>query len=588
MKRKIVWLILSCLMVLALVLASCGPAVPEEEEEVTPLPEEEEEVIPVPEAKYGGVFAFGASTDVLGFDEVYVIPYNPLTLDLTHDELLTGDWAKGRVGSGEVSFDHMAFLPQFEAPSLAESYEIPDPQTVIFHIRKGVHFARTETEAGRLVAGREMTADDVVFSLKRLFEPGTYHTTVARGSFPPESITAPDKWTVVVKVPGNAGMGLPYFTDMAHIVAPELVERYGDVKDWKNSVGTGPFILIDRVHASSMTFVRNPDYWGKDPLYPENSLPYLDKVKMLVIPDLSTRLAAIRAAKIHWINGVLWEDKDSLLKTTPELLVHGAIAPNPQVIWMRVDREPLDDIRVRQALALAIDNQEIKDTYYGGNAELVANWTLTTPEFSDYFVPLEELPQSVREQWEYHPDKARQLLAEAGYPDGFETSIVTYSTPIWIDMLSIVKAYWAEIGVDLEIDAREWGVYNSIFASKAHEQMVYRWNTAYQPWKFATYRPGSGTNCAMVDDPRVNEAYAKSAAANAIGDFAEQARVVKEIYPYIMEQAWNIQVPASYVHTLWWPWVKNYQGEYCIGHYNYYIWTKYIWLDQEVKKEMGY
>lgn len=121
---------------------------------------------------------------------------------------------------------------------------------------------------------------------------------------------------------------------------------------------------------------------------------------------------------------------------------------------------------------------------------------------------------------------------------------------------------------------------------KAYEQMLYRFNVGYQPWKFAPYRPGTGTNCAMVDDPVVNEAYAAASAANSAGNYAEQARIIRETFPYIMEQAWCVQPPAPYKYSLWWPWVKNYHGTTSIGYFNRHMNVKYIWLDQELEKEM--
>ena len=605
MKKKIVWL-LSCLMVAALLLAACAPAEVEEEEVVKPEEEEvvkpeEEEVVTeekemvrdslgrlVEKPKYGGTLTF-VSIDVLGFDEAGTLPYTEMTLPLTHDELLVGDWARGPAGSGEVSWASRAFLAKFMVGSLAESYEIPDSQTLIFHIREGVHFALyPPSPASKLLNGREVTAADVVFTLERLFRGGTYHVSVATGSFMPESITAPDKWTVVIKVPKDAGMALPYITDMAHIVAREVVEEYGDLYDWETSCGTGsgPFILTDYVADSSITFIRNTNHWRKDPLHPQNSLPYVDKVKWLIIPDASTVVSALRTGKLDYTPSIGWETHGELLETNPELQWRSDVTEIPDVIWMRVDREPLDDIRVRQALAMAIDYQLIKDEYYGGNAEILCNWILPTAEYADYFVPLDQLPESARQLYEYHPDKAKQLLAEAGYPDGFTTEVVCLSSHV--DVLSIIKDYWEKIGVNLEIQVKEYGVWSAIYGRKTHDQMLIRFNTAYQPWKFAPYRPGTGTNAAFVDDKRVNEAYEAVATAEGKGDYAESARIIREIFPYIVEQAWCIQPPASYYYPTWWPWVKNFHGERSLGHYNYSLPIAYIWLDQDLKQDMGY
>jgi peptide/nickel transport system substrate-binding protein len=111
---------------------------------------------------------------------------------------------------------------------------------------------------------------------------------------------------------------------------PETVAKYGDMKDWQNAVGTGPFMLTDYVSGSSITFARNPDYWMKDPLHPQNQLPYVDGVKLLIIPDTSTALSALRTGKLDVMEAVVWDDTVSLKKTSPDLQYtgRGALLPS--------------------------------------------------------------------------------------------------------------------------------------------------------------------------------------------------------------------------------------------------------------------
>ena len=88
------------------------------------------------------------------------------------------------------------------------------------------------------------------------------------------------------------------------IYPPEVIEEHGDAKDWRTIVGTGPFMLTDYVLDSSITFKKNPDYWRNDPKYPENRIPYIDEMRMLIFPELATRMAALRTGKVDWV-GVL-------------------------------------------------------------------------------------------------------------------------------------------------------------------------------------------------------------------------------------------------------------------------------------------
>ena len=101
---------------------------------------------------------------------------------------------------------------------------------------------------------------------------------------------------------------------------PEAVKKWGDVNDWHHAIGTGPFILKDFVYGSSATMVKNPNYWAYDERYPQNKLPYIEKVKYLIIPDNVAALEAMRAGKIDIIDGVSPVQAQAMRKTNPEIL----------------------------------------------------------------------------------------------------------------------------------------------------------------------------------------------------------------------------------------------------------------------------
>ncbi len=604
MKNKIVWLLVSGLMVATLVLASCGPAVTEEEEEEEEVVTEEEEVAEeeeeeeeeegpemvrdslgklVEKPKYGGVYT-GLGGNQLYFDDVF--GYTQGLLNLTNEQLLMGDWSKGPAGTGDTNWYYRVTPPEhLMAGCLAESWERPDDQTLIFHIRKGVHWHNSPPTNGRVV-----TADDVVFSLTRSFKAPTSHP----GSIYPwdtyiESITAPDDWTVIVKTqPGRQGAVYEMSTGFIKIFPRDAVEEFGDLGDWENSVGTGPFILVDYVRDSSATLESNPGYWMNDPLHPENTLPYVDGLKLLIIPDTSTRMAAMRTGKLdHMTLG--WEQADELLSTAPQLRYKKGLALTVPAIHMRVDMPelPTYDVRVRQALAMAVNNQEIADEFYGGNAVIFAWPVAPVAEWSDMFVPLEELSQPIREQFEYNPDKAKQLLAEAGYPDGFAAEVMA-TTPTWavsFDMLSIIKDYWAKIGVDLTIDVREYGAFHGMRRNWDHKDMTVEGLYSYLAHKMVAVIPTSHNNQSRVNDPVINEALEQITAAYF--DWDRKVQLIKEITPYILEQTLVIHLPEPYTYTIWQPWVKNYQGEATVGYFatngNF---VNFIWLDQDLKEEM--
>ena len=601
MRKKTVWLLVSSLMAAALVLASCGPA--DEEEEVTPPPaEEEEEVTPPPaeeeeeappqgpemvrdalgrlveKPKYGGTFNMAWAADVALFDDALGHPYLAFTTMQTHDVLLQGDWAQGPAGTGKVSWAYMVW-PEVEVlqGAIAETWEMPDENTLVFHIRKGVYFHDKPP-----TNGREVTADDVAFTLNRLW---TAKTSIYLANPYIESIEATDDSTVVVKSqPGKMGVIYRYAGHYPKIMPRDAIEQFGNMAKWENTIGTGPFILVDFVSGSSATLERNPNYWDHDPLLPQNQLPYLDTIKYLIIPDLSTQLAGMRTGRIDWLPGVMWEDAASLMQTNPELKYVKNVSGAPPALMWRVDKPdlPFYDIRVRQALFMAVDHEAIANEFYGGHAD-IHNWpAMDIPEFADFYIPVEERSEIVGEMYSYHPDKAQQLLTEAGYPEGFKTSVVCYTTQV--DLLSIVKEYWAKVGVELELDVKEYGAYTGYMTSKAYDIFMSS-ALSSNPEMFSRDRIGNIDNYSMIADDRIEAAYA--VILENFFNAARKAEAYREIHPYMLEQAYYLVLPGPADYTFWQPWMKNYHGERYVGTWaKLFNFPEWIWIDEDLKYEM--
>lgn len=600
--KKISWLVLSCLLAAALVLAACRPAslVEEKPPVKEPTPVEKplvEEPIPtsvVEAPRHGGTFNMVLSADIIDFDDVVGEHWRTYTAKLTNDELFGGDWARGPAGSGECTWvEHGVNRIESKAPRLAESWDIPDNETMIFHIRKGVRYAlNPASEASRLVGGRELTAEDIVLNVERTnTDPRSYFVRAYRHLAETTTATAPDKYTVVFKYkPEYFGDFITLYPDFMCIYPPELLKKYENLKDWRNSVGTGPFILTDFLPAGSATLVRNPGFWDKDPVGPGkgNQLPYLDGVRFLIITDESTRYAALRAGKID-LCGVSVTEAPVMMKTNPELKYNKWLPSSAaEQLFMRTDKKelPVGDVRVRQALYLALDNEKIKRDLHGGEAELLC-WPITyVAEYAGAYLPLEELPEDVRELYGYNPEKAKRLLAEAGYPDGFKTRIVCYNTPAYIDRLSLVKDMWAEVGVELIIEPKEYAVWISMLTRRAYDEMFFGYNSGIGTYfKMINMWGTSMYNGSYIDDPVVNEYRGKM--EKAIMDRFNEARMDelnRELTPHLLRQAYVITLPYPYAYLFWQPWVKNYHGELAVGYYNYYDFLRWVWLDLDLRK----
>ena len=575
-KKRLVTIV-GCLIVVSLIATGCAKV----GEDIT---------VETKDPEYGGVLNISMINDPQGFDDAIQAHYNCQSLKLTNEELWTGDWAKGRAGghgSAECDWFNGGGLNRVEhkAGAVAESWEIVGKDTMIFHIREGIKWHDKAP-----VNGRELTADDVVFSLNRQC---TLPTAYMKRTYPQASasmqISAPDASTVMIKCEPKYFGDIITMLDYMEIYPREAVEEFEDMSDWKNSIGTGPFILTDYVPGSLMTFARNPNYWEKDPVGPGkgNQLPYVDGIKLYIIPDESTSLAQFRTGKLDILHQVDWEIAQEFLKM-PQLKHVSYFDDYGQAcIYMRTDKKdsPFADKRVRQALWLAIDNQQILDDYYGGEGTLL-KWPLM--EFKEYagaYVPLEQLPESVQELYGYNPEKAKQLLADAGYPNGFKAKIICYNQRAYTDPLTMVKAMWAKVGVELELEPKEWGAYTSVIARRAYDDMLFGYYSGAGTCFKAINYTGSGMyNGGYIDDPVLNKAREEMLAAYPDEVVADQ--IHRELMPYLLEQAYVIALPAGKQYRFWWPWVRNYSGEYSMGYYNLYNYSKYVWLDQELKESM--
>jgi peptide/nickel transport system substrate-binding protein len=610
MRKKILWVVITCLIVSAMVLASCGEEVEEGEkttivgkvvEKEAPKVEEEKEVVTTKPTgpQYGGTIMLARQTDITYFDEVVGGNYGghvyaPST-KLTHNELLQADWTKGPAGTNETDLicggDNR--MDQ-KTGCLADSWTVPELGTIIFHIRDGVHWHDKPP-----VNGRELTPEDIEYSLKRTMSGGYFKLFYAQLCETTEITVDSSARTVTIKVPIDQWVNaVTLFPDYTSIVAREVVEAYGGETDWRNSLGTGPFMLTDFVPNSSVTYERNPNYWETDPIGPGkgNKLPYVDTVRMLVMVDPSTRSAAFRTGSIDRLFQVNYNDARPLLEDSrlsamerKEYIIDGC-----SCVFFRTDmpESPFSVKEVRQAMMLAIDQEKVKNDYFQGHATILSWPVMPTTAYMDAYCSLEDLPENVRALYGHDVDAAKALLAQAGYPNGFEFSVITWNLPLYIDYLSMYKDMLADININMELNIVDYAVYNGITRARN-----------YGPWESViTTESGCGTYMKMIDfrgansynPSRINEDYSVTQIEEAYAetvkyagtDEAAMMKIHRELMPWLLEQAYCLPNAISDYYNLWWPWLKNYYGTYSPGYYNYDGWVKYGWVDRDLKYEM--
>ncbi|MCY4484436.1 MAG: ABC transporter substrate-binding protein [Spirochaetaceae bacterium] len=551
--------------------------------------------------EYGGTITFLGvpETEEHGFDNYY--GWAAMTNSPGAERLGANDWAADR----SIEDYSAWWSPGTAVPGLAESWEQPDANTTIFHLRQGVHWHDLPP-----VNGREFVADDVVFHFQRIYGVGgvfekspfnghTFFETM-------ESVEATDKYTVEFKHPANAFvLYLFLVAGWADTIGPprEVIEEFGeDSKVLTNFRGTGPFIIDDYNPGTSLTWVRNPNYWGHDELFPDQQfqLPYVDEYKQIFVADKATKLAALRSAQLDVLGplnftdvGVTWEERDSLEKTHPDLQ-YKQFAMTGQSIVMRHGAEPFyPDIRVREALQMAINRDELAATWGGGvlNSLMEDNfvcWSCVT----GYYTPFDELPERVQQAFQYNPERARELLAEAGYPDGFKTTLVISSEDD-LDLFRIAQSYFAEIGVEMEIKTMEPTAYNEHVMGGQLEQMAPKGFGAAYPGVDGSMNHFFGRggdpfpwNIGRHDDATYDATYTAGLASGAIDDYVANLTATND---RVMTEHWLIPLAMNGNYRVWWPWLKSYRGEFRLGtDYGFGHVFARVWVDQALKESMGY
>jgi peptide/nickel transport system substrate-binding protein len=621
MRGKTTWIIASCLMGLALLVASCAtspaaaptattgakgataptaaPTAPGKATAAATAPAKASPAASTEEKpKYGGTLNVARPTSPYAFDQIFDTFYKNLDfVDLTSDYVIAGDWAEGLAGTKRATFQS-AGINDFTGTKncvLCESWKIVEPGHFQFKIRKGVKFALDpNSEASKLVNGREMTAEDVAYNFNRFIKNNKYAAASEAALVAGAVVTVVNGDTVDVKVPLSGTLrGIIYFPWGAQIIPKEIIDKYGDMNDWKRVVGTGPYMISNYTSGSVINLVKNPNYWQTDPVGPGkgNKLPYIDNVNILILSDPSTRATAIRTGKLDMYSPLVRDDFEPLIKSTPQLkevkLLGGAYG-----IYMRVDKQdlPFKDVRVRRALAMAIDYKGIVDKLMGGDGEAPGFPMAAIPDFKAIYTPLSELSKDVQEIYSYNPTKAKQLLAEAGYPNGFKADVLVNSTLVTsVDEVSVFKDAWSKIGVDLTLKQQENSAYNSNLLARNYDSMAYAIYGAHGIYlNMLNWVGDTVYNGTWNMEPKSQPAYDAMNDAIAKGDLPKADAIYKDFAKEMMGQVWTIPYPRPYSHTVWWPYLKNYHGETSVGYLNGFSWATFAWIDQDMKKSLGF
>jgi peptide/nickel transport system substrate-binding protein len=450
--------------------------------------------------KAGGKLVAAKLGDVANLDGHYWSPNGGLHVWLSYDTLARYD---------------ENLKPQ---PQLAESWDISsDFKQVTLNLRKGVMYH----------SGREFTADDVVWNLKRALDP-KITVGIITGFFGQDpTFTAKDKYTVVMQT----SQPWPTVYDMFHVV--NMLDK--DTTDVASNaqtkaVGTGPFVLQEYRQGESMRFTKNPNYW-------QTGKPYLDEILVNVRSDAQSMVADLESGNTQMIYQPTLQDFQRLKGDAKYQAQFLTPAAGMYQIQPNVTFKPLDDKRVRQALNYALDRKRIADTVLLG---LVGPEDLPWPQNS----PAYEAAKN--NLYAFDLDKAKTLLSQAGVSDLQLDFVYAPTLPEYATIAQIYQSDLAKIGVTLNVKNMEIAALFDVI----HHQKYNGFYTLNDSW--AAMEPVSMLSVGASLNPKINNAgfsddsYTQLVAKTAAEpDAAKRKQMYSQLNDFILDQSFGLPIAPS-------------------------------------------
>ncbi len=432
-------------------------------------------------------------------------------------------------------------------PDLAERWEQPDDTTYVFFLRKGVRWHNVPP-----VNGRELTAEDVKFTFERfLSEKANPHRYLLD---PVDRVEAVDRYTVRFRLREPFVWLLSVLASpwASWIVAREAVDKFGDLKKPEAAIGTGPFVLVRYEPSVKTVFRRHPDYYRP-------GLPWVDGVEWQALDDDAASFASyvtgqLDAAPFHWWT-VRQQDVPTIKKNHPTWSSQDFLTTVNTVVYMRTDKPPFNDVRVRRAISHAVDRQAIIDAVLV-RGEPTPAVSRGLPEWSLRIAELGPGAQYYR----HEPKEARRLLAEAGFSRGLKTQLSTTSGlgPDLVDAVQLVQRQLKECGVEAELKVQEFGAYQSTTALGKFEGMAMApFGISWEPHSplYGLYMPEQPRNSSHVSDPKIIAMLKEQMRTR---DLEARRKIIFDIQRYAAEQQYYVYLYNAAFTASWPPHVKNY------------------------------
>ena len=400
---------------------------------------------------------------------------------------------------------------------LAESYETPDNLTYIFHLKKGVKFHN----------GEELKASDVKFTFDRaLKSPAVAHIFA---DIDPDSLETPDDYTFQFKLKEPyAGTLEALCHPAAFIVNEKAVTEAGD-KYATNPVGTGAFKFVSWSKAHNVVLERFEDYHGE--------LPVFKTLEFRIIPEGTNRIIELETGGVDIAMDIAPNDV-SKVEGNDELKALKIADYGTTFMGINTQKEQFKDPRVRQAIAYSIDLEAIVGAVWKGVGRAASAPYTGSIKYSI----AEDRPVTKRD-----PEKAKQLLAEAGYPDGFSCKITTNERQERIDAATIMKEDLKEVGIDVTVEVLEWSAFIEMLENGEQDMYIMAWISDSPDPDMVVYpcfhssMAGPGGNYSFFNDPECDEMIVTG---RRTPDGDERKQIYEDLQERIMEL-----VPSIFIYN---------------------------------------
>jgi len=626
MRRKIAWLALSCLIVTAILLSSCGKTTTTTTSTTTAptstttsttatsttssttTPTSTTSVTTTATTAtttgtinpgsltaptYGGtltLFISSGNQDPTGWDHMYTSDLgsgarwgNPYM-----EWLLTGDIAKYGLGpgaDGSFAFNLYEGVPEFKYGGVVASswtVQLTPVLTYTWTIRQGIMFTGN-TNIG--MAPRALTAADVVYSEQRAMSRSGFAAAFSWLSSTQATGTYTVVWTCASFYTNWAWrLG---GTALGQIWAQEVVNAtaQGGPDNWKNACGSGPFMLTSYIQGSSAEYTRNPNYWASVTINGKSyQEPFIQKLDYPIIPDVSTQIAAVRTGKLDWDPKVPVTYQANLASSAPQMTAAEYTSGNVDFLkFNRLTSTVVNQQAVRQALMIGTDLNTIATLEYGGG--VAYSWPLA-PGAAGY-VPLAQLPAATQTLWTYNPTLAKQMLTSAGFPNGFTIQLDVGPVQTEQDVANILASEWKQINVTVKINVIDATTSAAEYNNVTYKDAMFSSFTVVNPFTALNLaRAGLAGSTYLTSDPSGMEAMYVQAAANA--DVTSRELQLEKLNIAYQTDVGAIGFANAYVLNCYWPWLKNYYGEIDASYYNQIPMIKRMWIDQSLKSGLGH